>query len=348
MPRPGTLARVESIWIDPHPAWGLPKEVLGCAEGVAFSRCGSLLALAHAADQRVSVYERQGEADGYSARPVSVIEGPDSGIDYPHDVDFSADGRLLVVANRKGKSLTCYARQPGGAVRFGSRPFWTIRGRRSRLRHPDGVKFVPPRGEYVAAANLTPSTVTFYRSRWLRRSRYASRACFVLEGPETRLVEPDGLSFSDDGGLLAVANHGSGTVTVYARGPRAPRYGPTPIAEIGGNPSRLQCPHSVAFSRDGTHLAISNAGGRTVSVYRCGRGPDPRSSPWSESPVLEIEAYDPAVFGAINELNRREGGSKGVAFGTDCLGVCSPCIGLRLHRVSVVASQETYELAPKA
>ena len=325
---------MDGVWIDPHPAWELSSREIGCAEGVAFSRCGRLLALAHAVDQRVTVYERRGGGDGYSSRPVSVIEGPGSGVDYPHDIDFSPDGRLLVVANRRGRSLTCYARQPGGAARFGSRPLWTIRGHLSRLRHPDGVKFVPPDGAYLAAVNLTRNTVTFYRRRWLRRSSYASRACFVLEGPETRLAQPDGLAFSDDGDLLAVTNHGADSVTVYARGRRAPRYGPTPIAEIGGNPSRLRCPHSVAFSPGGTHLAISNAGGRTVSVYSRGRRSDPGSSPWSGSPVLEIEACDGARFDATNRRDHREGGAKGVAFGTDCLGICSPSIGLRLHRVS--------------
>ncbi|HEY8156147.1 MAG TPA: hypothetical protein VII72_18600 [Myxococcota bacterium] len=332
---------MDGVWIDPKPAWELSSDVLGCTEGVAFSRCGRLLALAHASDQRVSVFERLGDANAYSDRPVSVIEGPESGVDYPHDVDFSPDGRLLVVANRKGKSLTAYLREPGGAARFEGRPLWTIRGRLSRLRHPDGVKFVPPDGAHLAAVNLTRNTVTFYRRSRLRRSRFASRACFVLEGPETRLMEPDGLAFSDDGELLAVTNHGAGTVTVYARGARAPRYGPAPIAEFGADPHPLRCPHSVAFSRGGTHLAISNAGGRTVAVYRRGPGPDPRSSPWSQAPVLELEAYDPTTYGAANGRDRREGGSKGVAFGAGCFGVCSPFFGLRVHRVSPAPSCET-------
>lgn len=339
MPAPGRLAPVYDLWIDPHPAWGIPRETLGCAEGVAFSRCGRLLALAHAIDERVSVYERRDGRDGCSASLISVIEGPKSGLDYPHDVDFSPDGRLLVVANRKGKSLTCYARQPGDAARFGSRPLWTIRGRLSRLRHTDGVKFVPPGGAYLAAVNLTRNTVTFYRRSRLRRSRYARRACFVLEGPETRLVQPDGLAFSDDGELLAVTNHGGGTVTIYARGRRTQRYEPAPIAELGGRPGRLRCPHSVSFSRAGWHLAISNAGGRTVSVYRRGEGAG--SGSWSEQPVLELDACDPAAFEVANGLNRREGGSKGVAFGTDCLGVCSPLIGLRVHRVWAESRIET-------
>ena len=330
---------MDGVWIDPHPAWEIPRETLGCAEGVAFSRCGRLLAVAHALDQRVTVHERSNEPGGYSTRLISVIEGPESGIDYPHDVDFSLDGRMLVVANRKGRSLTAYARQPGVGLCFGSRPLWTIRGHLSRLRHPDGVKFVPPDGAYLAAVNLTRNTVTFYRRSWLRRSRYASRACFVLEGAETRLDQPDGLAFTDDGALLAVTNHGAGTVTVYARGRRAPRYGPMPVAELGGNPGRLQCPHSVSFSRSGRHLAVSNAGGRTVSVYRHQGGTSSRS--WSEAPVLELDACDPDSFEAANRFDRREGGSKGVAFGTDYLGVCSPLIGLRVHRLSAEPGSET-------
>ena len=317
-------------WIDSNPVWGVPRETLGCAEGVAFSRCGRMLAIAHALDQRVTVYERAAGADGYAAALVSVIEGPESGVDYPHDVDFSPDGRLLVVANRKGRSLTAYAREPGAGARFAGRPVWTLRGHLSRLRHPDGVKFVPPGGGYLAAVNLTRDTVTFYRRRWLRRSRYSSRACFVMQGPQTRLAQPDGLAFTDDGELLAVTNHAAGTVTIYARGSRAPRYGPAPVAELRRDPTPLQCPHSVAFSRGGRHLAISNAGGRTVSVYRRD-GPDPSS--WSEAPVLELDACDPEEFEVANGYDRREGGSKGVAFGADCFGVCSPTIGLRVHRL---------------
>ena len=56
--------------------------------------------------------------------------------------------------------------------------------------------------------------------------------------------------------------------------------------------------------------------------------------------MLEIEACDPAGFDATNRRDRREGGAKGVAFGTDCLGVCSPSIGLRVYRVSAEPERE--------
>jgi DNA-binding beta-propeller fold protein YncE len=327
---------VEGLWIDPAPAWALDGKALGRPEGVAFSRRGDLMALAESDANRVSVHVRPKGAAVPDARPACVLEGPASGIDYPHDVDFSPSGRLLAVANRQGKSLTIYARQRGAPGRYGPLPAWTIRGARTGLDYCDGVKFVPPHGAYLAAANLTHGTITFYRRKWWRRSRYEPRPCFVLGGPETRLGQPDGLAFSPDGALLAAANHGTGTVTVYGRRRGACVYGPEPLAVLGGTPSRLCFPHSVAFSRAGTHLAVSSAGGRHVLLYR-GTARDGAWS-WSEAPVLELEAFDPAAFDATNRENHQEGGPKGVAFGNDCFAVCNAHFGLRVHRVGPAPS----------
>jgi DNA-binding beta-propeller fold protein YncE len=325
---------MDGFWIEPEPVWSLSASELGRAEGVALSPSGELLAVAHAADDRVSVYRRSGDGCAYSERPVWVIGGPRSRIAYPHDVDFSGDGRWLLVANRKGKSLTCYAREPGGVVRFSERPAWRVRGHWSRLGYCDGAKFVPPDGGYVAAVNLRRDTVSFYRRGLLLPSRYRGSPSYVVGGPATRLVRPDGLAFSDDGRLLAVANHGGGTVTVYARGAvGAPRYGPAPVAELGAG--RLRYPHSVAFARGGTHLAITDAGSRCVVVYRCPAGAGPHAAAWPEKPELEIDACNPAAFDAKNGTEPKEGGSKGVAFGDDRFAVCSPEFGLRVHRMEV-------------
>jgi DNA-binding beta-propeller fold protein YncE len=320
---------VEGIRIDPRPHWSVSNEVLVDAEGVALSPSGDLVAVAESEADRVSLFSRSGDP----ARPVGVLEGPGSGIAYPHDVDFSPDGRLLAVANRNSASITLYARSAGDGPPYGTTPVWTVHRHRSRLGYPDGVKFVPPRGVYLAAVNLTRNSVTFYRRHRLRRSRYGLRPSFVLEGAETRMVQPDGLGFTEDGSLLAVANHGGGTVTIYARRGRGPAYHPTPVAEIGGASARLSCPHSAAFTRGGAYLAVSNAGGRTVGVYRRVPGSDPRAPGWSASPVLEVDACDPTTFDATNRANRQEGGAKGIAFAADCLAICNGAFGLRLHRL---------------
>ncbi|HVG94874.1 MAG TPA: hypothetical protein VND21_10540 [Planctomycetota bacterium] len=325
------------IRIDARPSWAVPTDVLGRAEGVAYSRCGQLLAVAQAEDGTVALFERAHREERFEARQAGTLGGPHSGLDYPHDVDFSPDGRVLAVANRESSAITFYARE-GAEVRYGPRPTWTIARRPGRLAFTDAVKFVPPDGRFVAAVSLARNFVTFYRRSFLRRSRWGPRPCFVLEGPETRLGEPDGLAFTSDGRLLAVTNHGAGTVTIYARHGRAPRYGPAPLVVLGA-PDTFRCPHSVAFSPSDTHLAISNAGGRAVLVYRVDLGSGEGRVAFSEAPVLELDACDAGRFEARNRDNRREGGPKGIAFGGDCLAICSEHLGLRVHRAEFVGGR---------
>lgn len=332
------------FWIDPRPLWALDGRALGRPEGVAFSRRGDLLALAESDSSRVSLHVCAPRTGVPEARPACVIEGPGSGVEYPHDVDFSPDGRLLVVANRQGPSLTVYARRRGAPGVYGPAPVWTVGGRESDLEYCDGAKFVPPHGRWLAAANLTQSTITFYRRARFRRSRYGPRPCFALRGPETRLVQPDGLAFSDDGALLAAANHGAGTATLYVRG-RDGTYGPEPLAVLGGTPSLLRFPHSVAFSRDGAHLAVSSAGGRHVFVYgRGSAGPEA----WPDVPVLRLEASDPTDYTATNRENQQEGGPKGIAFAGDVFAVCNAYFGLRVHRLGTAARTSEAEARPAA
>jgi hypothetical protein len=144
------------------------------------------------------------------------------------------------------------------------------------------------------------------------------------------LGHPDGLAFSPDGSLLAVANHGADEVTVYARGEGRALYGPEPVAVLGGEPSRHRFPHSVAFSRCGRFLAVSNAGGRTVSVYAREDG----SAPGAWSLALDFDQSEPLAFEAANAANRMEGGPKGLAFADDLLAVCNPVQGLRVFRLA--------------
>jgi DNA-binding beta-propeller fold protein YncE len=328
---------VTELRIDPNWSWTIPGEAISRPEGVAFSPCGGFVAIAEAGGDRVSVHARG--SNGTPPREPCRLEGPTSGIDYPHDVDFSPDGRLLAVANRTGAAVTLYTRRNGEPGRYGPRPVWTIGGRRARLTYSEGVRFVPPLGNYIAAVSLANASVNFYRRGWLRRSRFATRPCFRLRGPETKLHEPDGLAFSPDGALLAVANHGAHTVTIYARRARSISYGPAPVAVLGTGAYRFHCPHSVAFHPDGLHLAISNAGARHVSVFRRATvGADAR---WSEAPVLELEACDAARFGSTNRDNTAEGGSKGVAFGDGCFGVCNEHFGLRVHRMDAARAAAT-------
>jgi DNA-binding beta-propeller fold protein YncE len=310
-----------------HVVWSVAPGAVGRVENLAISPCGSLVAVVDAASERVLLYDRGPGAASPSAEPVWILEGPQSRLDYPHDVDFSPDGRWLVVANRSGRSVTGYRRLRGAPTRFSDRPQWRLKGRTSRLGYCDAVRFVPPDGRHLAAVDLSASRVVFFRRRTLR-STYARRPCFALGGRERGIVLPDGLAFTPDGGLLAVANHGDGTVAIYARGAGGALYGPDPVARISAG-GRFRCPHSAAFSPDGRQLVVTNAGGSSLFVHRR-IGDDPATARWSEEPVAEIRGV-PDVEGP--RLEAQEGGPKGVAFGPGVLGFCSPEVGVRLLRI---------------
>jgi 6-phosphogluconolactonase len=77
----------------------------------------------------------------------------------------------------------------------------------------------------------------------------------------------DGVAFSPTGTLMAVPNGGDNTISVFkvnsSTGSLTPAAG-NPFVVTGSNPS----PDAVAFSPDGSLLAVANVNTSTVSVYR--------------------------------------------------------------------------------
>jgi sugar lactone lactonase YvrE len=320
----GPVAAAAGAVVDPAPAWSRPPTRAGKPENLAFSRDGALLAVVDADAGRILVHARRGAGLDYGEEPVWTLEGPDSGLDYPHDVDLAPDGRWLVVASRRGRRLTGYRRLAGPVARFSSRPSWILEGRKSALGYCDGVEAAPAGGALLAAVSLAEHRVTFFRPRLLLDG-WRRRPWHVLQGEAHGLAHPDGLAFSADGLLLAVTNHGAGNVVVYAR-PRNGRFGDAPVAVVGGRP-RYRCPHSAAFSPDGHWLAIADAGSRSVTLHR--REPDEGGLPrWSREPLAEVDAVPDGA-----DVCDQEGGPKGVAFGPGCLAFCSREAGIRLHRL---------------
>jgi DNA-binding beta-propeller fold protein YncE len=73
------------------------------------------------------------------------------------------------------------------------------------------------------------------------------------------------VAFSPTGGLLAVANNGDNTVSVFSVGPGGA------LTAVGGSPFTTGTgPSSVAFSPTGGLLATANSGDNTVSVFSVG------------------------------------------------------------------------------
>ena len=308
----------------------LPNELTG-SEGVAYSPAGDVIAVATSDTNRVFLFRRKTDGQ-FATAPFLELGGQDGALSYPHDVSFAASGEreLLAVAQRRG-AIAIYQRNADDRT-YGPKPIFEICGSETQLKFSDGVAFVPPRYDHLAVCNWKTGTVSIYRQVSHSPVRFALKPVFVLQHPSVH--RPDGLGFSACGRWLAVANHGSHTVSIYRR--RTPilalgrlQYGPEPVTVID-DPS-LCHPHSVAFNPGTNHLVVTNAGANYFSVYQpLGRG---RHLRWSRSSSLRTTVAPEAAFREVNGHNKMEGGPKGIAIHRDRLAICNPDYGIKIYRL---------------
>jgi hypothetical protein len=297
-------------------------------EGVDFSGCGNILAIATSEANSVLLFRRR--PDGrFEDAPYQTIGSATSKPEYPHDVAFSratAD-ELLAIAERPGR-IAIHAKD--GAGRYSATSICEIGGARSGLAVSDGVAFVPPDESHLAACNLVLGTISFYRKVSDSPPAFESEPVFQIE--HESIFRPDGLAFSGCGRWLAVANHGRQTVAIFRRKSRRSASGALefrrrPAAVIADH--RFRYPHSVAFTPQTNHLLVSNAGANYLCVY----APERRwfGAGWSQEPVAQIMIHDDDAFREVNAANKMEGGPKGIAVHGNTVAACSPQIGVKLY-----------------
>lgn len=300
-----------------------PEGKLERFEGLAFSTSGDTLGVATADSNAVLLYRRT-ENGLFENTPYFRL----GGLDYPHDLSFSTCGstELLAVAQRTG-ALALFRENGNG---YDSVPTFEISGAETKLTHSDGVSFVPPLNNYLAACNLGTSSISFYPRLSRSPLRFALKPDFELT--HSSVVHPDGLAFSQCGRWLAIANHGNASVSIFQRRSKLfrvgkLRYGPEPVTVI--EDKSLRYPHSVAFTPRTNHLIVTNAGGNFFSVY------EPRRSHfglnWSQVSSAQTTVGDDQTFQAVNGENKMEGGPKGLAVHGNMIAVCSPEIGIKLY-----------------
>ena len=306
----------------------VPPNNLQRYEGIAFSKSGEILGVATSDTNTVFLFRRK--PDGrFEDLPYCTIDGPGSRLDYPHDLSFalSGDTELLAVAQRAG-SIAIYEKN-SASDNYGPDPVFEISGQDTRLNYTDGVAFVPPHNDYLAACNLRTSRVCFYRKTAGAPVSFELQPVFELKHG---MFRPDGLAFSRCGEWLAVANHGNHTVSIYQRresifSPRKLKYGRRPVTII--KDPEFRYPHSVAFTPNTNHLAVTNAGANYFAIYEPKRH---RSSVrWSQSSVLKKIVGADSIFQKVNARNKMEGGPKGIAIHGNNLALCTPEHGIKIY-----------------
>ena len=296
-------------------------------EGIGFSSSGNIIGVATAETNTVFLFRRK--ANGlFEDTPYWSIDGPRSRLKYPHDVSFSpcGDTELLAVAQRGG-AIALYEKNRANE-HYGPDPVFEIYGPKTKLKFSDGVAFVPPNNDYLAACNLEIGSVSFYRRTSHSPIAFELEPLFELK--HRSLSNPDGLAFSPCGRWLAIANHGNHSVSIFQRRNRVIsggklRYGPKPVTII--KDPGLRHPHSVAFTA-ANHLVVTNAGANYISVY------EPQSHNfrmrWSQSPIARKTVGPDRIFKEVNARNKMEGGPKGIAIHNRSLAICSPEYGIKI------------------
>ncbi|MCP5508262.1 MAG: WD40 repeat domain-containing protein [Chlamydiales bacterium] len=104
-------------------------------------------------------------------------------------------------------------------------------------------------------------------SAWAELTISRRPAC-VIQGPDSGLERPEGITFSPTGDLLAVANSAGPSVTVYRRTDEDHGvYERTPAC-ILKMPAVVRYPHDVEFSPCGEYLAVASRDNNSIVIFQ--------------------------------------------------------------------------------
>jgi hypothetical protein len=287
---------------------------MGRTEDVRLAPSGRRLAFACYANERIALadVEITASASGPEIAVSSLDQLASPELREPHGIDF-VDDDTLIVGNRAG-GVDVFLLPAAGATDGLTRISPAGGGAPSLLNAPSSVA-VRSLGSVheVLACNNWANTVT----------RHTLDGSWVLSAGEVVahkwLDLPDGVAISHDGRWLAVSNHYSHQVLVYAYSTL--NQDADPVGILRG----VQYPHGVRFGAGDRHLLVADAGAPYVHLFVSSK------SGWQGVgyPAVTIRVMDDDTF-ARGQHNPQEGGPKGIDVDprTNVLVVTSECVPL--------------------
>jgi 6-phosphogluconolactonase (cycloisomerase 2 family) len=271
---------------------------LGRTEDVRFSPSGRRLAVAAFASNRIAVFDVS-IAAGRGPVLERAFEIASPALHEPHGVDFLDEDRI-VAANRNGAAPVFALPAADDVPRVHDlAPLFCIPADPTTGLHTPGsvaaVQTGPQEHELLFCNNYA-HTVTRHRigaDGTLRSSEVLLRKWLDI---------PDGVSVSADRSWIAISNHNTRTVLLYANTPAL-----NPDADPDGLLRGAHFPHGIRFSRDGRHLFVADAAEPYVHVFAAA------DANWRgvRQPVASFRVMDDATH-LLGHYNSEEGGPKGL------------------------------------
>jgi 6-phosphogluconolactonase (cycloisomerase 2 family) len=233
--------------------------------GIAFSPDGTLLAVGSAAASGpVSIFKVD-DATG-ALTPVGKTSAP-----YPEEVTFSPDGNLLAATGQQGGTGSLGEGGTGLVSLFKVEESTGVLTPVTQT--PASIAYTP---EYAQSVDFSPNGNLLAVSDWLSDlvsvftvEESTGDVTPVTQSPASNAQTegyPYDAVFSPLGGLLAVSNQDSGTISLYEVNETTGALTPDPQSPAS-NAQAGASPVSLAFSPHGALIATANFDSSTVSMF---------------------------------------------------------------------------------
>jgi WD40 repeat protein len=232
-----------------------PLAQLKQPQHAAFSPDGKKIVAANWTDLSLSIFSKM--TNGlFSETPAATIYFPKAlHRSKPHGIAFSPCGNYLAVAcgaasgfetgialfKSQGNDLECIS----------------VLTHAYFMATPKGICFSPD-GTHLLVSFCDPSFLSIYS---IENEMLNPIPRQIIEGINTGLSRPEDVKISPDGTYCAVTNSDKNTITFYGFNKKSNSItDAAPIWTLRNPHARLAFPHGLAFSHDGTYLAITQFG----------------------------------------------------------------------------------------
>lgn len=275
---------------------------LGRTEDIRFSPDQGRLAIAGFAEDKILIIDLKvsSENSRTSIALTDCLELTSPALRSPHGIDFVGND-ALIATNRNGEVPVF--RLPGIAghgQRHEVAPITTIRGGMfRRLKSPGSVSVSRlPNGSFeILVCNNYIHRVTRHVLAGAPGFRVTRNELLL----QHRMDIPDGVAISDDRAWIAISNHNTHSVLVYANSSRLNKH-----SEPDGVLHGVNYPHGVRFAPDGRSILVADAGAPFVHIYSTTDGWHGERQPSVSWRVMNDETFQKGRY------NPQEGGPKGL------------------------------------